>query len=113
MSILALLFQIVKQILETLWYTFFMRGGFCLLNGTSPRDTQLPFDMLFITMLHVYTCHVTEVVKKIKVLYRNAMKDIQISLNKILYTYTAQQIWCFLYSINANFFYLLFILTKQ
>ena len=24
------------------------------------RDTQLPFDMLFITML--YTCHVTEVV---------------------------------------------------
>ena len=26
----------------------------------SPRDTQLPFDMLFITMF--YTCHVKEVV---------------------------------------------------
>ena len=26
----------------------------------SPRDTQLPFDVLFITML--YTCHLTEVV---------------------------------------------------
>ena len=43
----------------------------------SPRDTQLPFDMLFITMF--YTCHVTEVVyhrggtasykKKFKTLY--------------------------------------------
>ena len=41
-----------------------------------PRDTQLPFDMLFITMF--YTCHVTEVVyhrggtaykKKFKTLY--------------------------------------------
>ena len=42
-----------------------------------PRDTQLPFDMLFITMF--YTCHVKEVVyqrgeqlrirKKFKTLY--------------------------------------------
>ena len=34
-----------------------------MVNGTSPPpppgDTQLPFDMLFITMF--YTCHVTEV----------------------------------------------------
>ena len=62
-------------------------------HAPPPRNTQLPFDMLFITMLHVYTCHVTEVVNKkiklYKVLYRNAMKDIKISLNKIWYTYTA------------------------
>ena len=65
-----------------------------------PRDTQLPFDMLFITMF--YTCHVKEVVynmgeqlrirKSLKlyiVLYRNIMKNIKISLNKIWYTFTA------------------------
>ena len=63
-----------------------------------PRDTQLPFDMLFITMF--YTCHVKEgggtasYKKKFKTLYkiflyRNTMKNIKISLNKIWYTYTA------------------------
>ena len=69
-------------------------------HRSPPRDTQLPFDMLFITMF--YTCHVTEVVyhrgeqlrirKSLKiyiVLYRNTMKNIKISLNKIWYTYTA------------------------
>ena len=63
-----------------------------------PRDTQLPFDMLFITMFYT----VTEVVyhrgeqfrirKSLKlyiVLYRNTMKNIKISLTKIWYTYTA------------------------
>ena len=53
-----------------------------------PRDTQLPFDMLFITMF--YTCHITEVVyhrgeqlrirKSVKlyiVFYRNTMKNIK------------------------------------
>ena len=66
----------------------------------SPRDTQLPFDMLSITKF--YTCHVKGVVyhrgeqlrirKSFKlyiVLYRNTMKNIKISLNKIWYTYTA------------------------
>ena len=65
-----------------------------------PRDTQLPFDMLFITMF--YTCHEKEVVyhreeqfriRKSSKLYidlnRNTMKNIKISLNKIWYTYTA------------------------
>ena len=39
------------------------------------------------------------------VLYRNTMKNIKISLNKIWYTYTAliPKILCFLYSINAKF----------
>ena len=57
-----------------------MKGGFWSMEHRPPphpRDTQLPFDMLSITML--YTCHVTEVVyhggraasfkKKIKILY--------------------------------------------
>ena len=94
----------------------FMRGGFWSMEHRSPRDTQLPFDMLLVTMF--YTCHVKEVVyhrgeqlrirKSLKlyiVLYRNTMKNIKISLNKIWYTYTAliPKIWCFLYSINANF----------
>ena len=65
-----------------------------------PRDTQLPFDMLFITMF--YTCHGTEVVyhrgeqfrireslKLYIALYRNTMKNIKISLSKIWYTCTA------------------------
>ena len=64
-----------------------------------PRDTQLPFDLLFIIMF--YTCDVNEVVyhrgeqlrirKSLKLyifLYRNTMKNIKISLNKIFYTYT-------------------------
>ena len=68
-----------------------MRGGFWSIEH---RDTQLPFDMLFITMF--YTCHVEEVVyhrgeqlrirKSLKlyiVLYRNTNKNIKISLNKI------------------------------
>ena len=38
-----------------------MRGGFwSMAHRSPPRDTQLPFDMFFITKL--YTCHVTEVV---------------------------------------------------
>ena len=95
-----------------------MRGVFWSMEHRPPppRDTQLPFDMLFITVF--YTCHVKEVVyhrgeqlrlrtslKLYIVLYRNTMKHIEISLNKILYTYTAliPNIWCFLYSINANF----------
>ena len=66
-------------------------------HRSPPRDTQLPFDMLFITMF--YPCHVTEVVyhrgeqlrirKSLKlyiVFYRNTMKNIKISLNKIWYT---------------------------
>ena len=66
----------------------------------SPRETQLPFDMLFITI--IYTCYVKGVVyhreeqlrirKSLKlyiVLYRNTMKNIKISLNNIWYTYTA------------------------
>ena len=78
----------------------FMKVGFRSTEHRSPRDTQLPFDMLFITIF--YTCHVTEVVyhmreqlrirKSLKLyifLYRNAMKDIKISLNKVWYTYTA------------------------
>ena len=61
-----------------------------------PRDTQLPFDMVFITMF--YTCLVTEVVyhrgehhrirKSIKlyiVLQRNALVDIKISIIDICY----------------------------
>ena len=57
----SLLFQIVKQILVNLVVHLFYERRF-LVNGTSspPRDTQLPFDMLFMTMF--YTCHVTEVV---------------------------------------------------
>ena len=53
--------EIVKQILVNLVVHLFYERR-CLVNGTSPppRDTQLPFDMLFITMF--YTCHVTEVV---------------------------------------------------
>ena len=97
----SLLFQIVKQILVNFMVHLFMRGGF-LVNGTSsppPRDTQLPFDILFTTMF--YTCHVTEVVyhrgeqlrirKSLKlytVVQRNTMKNIKISLNKICYIYT-------------------------
>ena len=95
-----LLFQIVKQILVNLVVHLFYERRY-LVNGTSsPRDTHLPFDMLFITMF--YTCHVTEVVyhsgeqlrirKSLKlyiVLYRNTMKNMKISLNKIWYTYTA------------------------
>ena len=56
----ALLFQIVKQILVNLVVQLFMRGGFWSMEHCFPHDTQLPFDMLFITML--YTCHVMEVV---------------------------------------------------
>ena len=114
----SLLFQIIKQILVNLVVHLFYERRF-LVNGTSvpPRDTQLPFDMLFITMF--YTCHAKEVVyhrgeqlrirkslKLYKVLYRNTMKNIKISLNKIWYTYTAlipKKIWWILYSINANF----------
>ena len=97
-----LLFQIVKQILVNLVVHLFYERRF-LVNGTpfpSPRDTQLPFDMLFSTMF--YTCHVKEVVyhrgeqlrirKSLKlyiVLYRITMKNIKISLNKFWYTYTA------------------------
>ena len=79
----SLLFQIVKQILVNLVVHLFYERRF-LVNGTSfppppppHRDTQLPFDMLFITMF--YTCHVTEAVyhrggtasykKKCKTLY--------------------------------------------
>ena len=65
-----------------------------------PRDTQLPFDMLFISMF--YTCHVKEVVyhrgggtasykKKFKTLNSLIQKyneNIKISLNKIC-THTA------------------------
>ena len=74
-----------------------MGGGFWLMEHRSPRDTQLPFDMLFITMF--YTCHVTEdgvsqggtasYKKKFKTLYSLIQKDIKILLNKIWYTYTA------------------------
>ena len=58
----SLLFQIDKQILANLAnlvvHYFYERQ--LLVNGTSaPRDIQLPFDMLSITML--YTCNVTEV----------------------------------------------------
>ena len=100
----SLLFQIVKQILVNLvvhlflWEAVF--GQWNIVPHPPPRDTQLPFDMLFITMF--YTCHVKEVVyhkeeqlrirKSLKlyiVLYRNTMKNIKISLNKIWYTYTA------------------------
>ena len=68
----SLLFQIVKQILMNLVVHLFYERRF-LVNWTSPppppHDTQLPFDMLFITMF--YTCHVKEVVykKKFKTLY--------------------------------------------
>ena len=57
----ALLFQIVKQILVNLVVHHFYERRF-LVNETypPPRDTQLPFDMLFITIL--YTCYVAEVV---------------------------------------------------
>ena len=78
-------FKWSNRYLLTLWYTFFMRADFWSMEHhpppppppPPPADTQLPFDMLFITML--YTCHVTEVVyhrgeqlrirKKIKTLY--------------------------------------------
>ena len=96
----SLIFQIVKQILVNLVVHFFMRGGFWSMEHRPlPRDTQLPFDMLFITMF--YTCRVTEVVyhrgqlrirkslKLYKVLFRNTMKNIKILLNNIWYTYTA------------------------
>ena len=66
-----------------------------------PRDTQLPFDMVFITMF--YTCLVTEVVyrggggghrirKSLQlyiVLQRNALVDIKISTIDICYANTA------------------------
>ena len=98
----SLLFQIVKQILVNLVVHLFMRGGFWSMeHRPPPRDTQLPFDMLLITMF--YNCHVKEVMyhrgggsasyeKKFKtlytaLLYRNTMKNIKISLNKIWYTY--------------------------
>ena len=114
----SLLFQIVKQILVNLVIHHFYERRF-LANGTSfppPRDTQLPFDMLFITIF--YTCHVTEVVyhrgeqlrirKNLKlyiVFYRSTMKNIKSRWIRFG-TYKQpwyQQIWCFLYSINANF----------
>ena len=56
-------FKYWYRYLLTLWYTFFMRGGFWSMEHRPPpplRDTQLPFDMLFITMF--YTYHVKEVV---------------------------------------------------
>ena len=54
-------FKYSNRYLLTLWYTFFMRGGFwSMKHRPPPRDTQLPFDMLFITMF--YTCHVKGVV---------------------------------------------------
>ena len=96
----SLLFQIVKQILVNLVVHLFYERRFWSMEHRIPRDTQLPSDMLFITMF--YTCHVTEVLyhveeqlrirKSLKlyiVLYRNTMKNIKISLNKIGYTYTA------------------------
>ena len=52
----ALLKQILVNLVEHLFYERRI-----LVNGTSfTRDTQLPFDMLFIAMF--YTYHVTEVV---------------------------------------------------
>ena len=57
----ALIFQIVEQTLVNLVVHLFYERRF-LVNWTSspPRDTQLPFDMLYITMF--YTYHETEVV---------------------------------------------------
>ena len=98
----SLFFQIVKQILVNLAVHLFYERRF-LVNGTSsPRDTQLPFDMLFITMF--YTCHaikevvyhrgeksllrIRKILKLYTVLYRNTLRNIKISLNKIWYTYT-------------------------
>ena len=49
----ALLFQIVKQIFVNLVvHLFFMKGGFWSMEPPPPRDTQLPFDMIFITMFY-------------------------------------------------------------
>ena len=88
-------FKSSNRYLLTLWYTFYMRGGlWSMEHRPPPRDTQLPFDVLSIIMF--YTCHVKEVVyhrgeqlrirKRLKlyiVLYRNTMKNMKISLNKI------------------------------
>ena len=71
-----------------------------LLNAPPPHDTQLPYDILFITMF--YTCLVREVVyhrgeqhRKRKKLnpyiffQRNALMDIKISIIDICYANTA------------------------
>ena len=56
----ALLFQIIKQTLINLAVHLLYERRFFVIGTSSPRDTQLSFDMSFITML--YPCHVTEVV---------------------------------------------------
>ena len=51
-------FKKSNRYLFTLWYTFFLRGGFWSMeHRPPPRDTQLPFDMLSITMLYTLPCN--------------------------------------------------------
>ena len=105
----ALLFQIVKHlylVVHLLYDKWFWSMEHC---PPPPCDTQLPFDMLFITMF--YTCLVTEVVYHRGEQHRirkstNTTNDIKISLNNFCYPYTAliPKIWCFFYSINAQFY---------
>ena len=96
----SLLFQIVKQILVNLVVHLFYERRF-LVNGTSSPPW---YTTSFWYVIHYHVLHlpckgscvsqggqlrIRKILKLYIVLYRNTMKNIKISLNKIWYTYTA------------------------
>ena len=118
-----LLFQIVKQILVNLVVHLFNERRF-LVNGTSSHPPPPPpwYTTSFWYVIHYHVLHLPckgscvsqgeqlRIRKSFKlyiVLYRNTMKNMKISLNKIWYTYMYTALiptnMMFLYSINANF----------